>query len=43
VLIILRTDTSDTAKVRLRQALRRAGWDDDVRMGILGIRSRNVV
>lgn len=40
VLTILRTDTTDTAKTSLRQKLKRAGWDDDLRIGMLGIQMK---
>ena len=41
VLTILRTDTTDNAKTSLRQKLKRAGWDDDLRMGMLGIQMKS--
>ncbi len=37
VLTLLRTDTSDKAKASLRPKRKRAGWDDDIRMNMLGI------
>lgn len=40
VLTILKTDTTDTTKTSLRQKLKRAGWDDDLRMGMLGIQAK---
>jgi predicted transposase YbfD/YdcC len=42
VLTILRTDTTDSAKTSLRQKIKRAGWDDDLRMGMLGIQERTL-
>jgi hypothetical protein len=42
VLTILRTDTKDTVKSSLRQKLKRAGWDDDLRMRMLGIHARKL-
>ena len=37
VLTLLRTDTTDKAKASLRAKRKRAGWDDDIRMNMLGI------
>lgn len=37
VLALLRTDTTDKAKASLRAKRKRAGWDDDIRMNMLGI------
>lgn len=37
VLNLIRTDTSDTAKASLRRKRKRAAWDDDIRMAMLGI------
>ncbi|EGK72254.1 hypothetical protein METUNv1_01370 [Methyloversatilis universalis FAM5] len=38
VLNLIRTDTSDTAKASLRRKRKRATWDDDIRMAMLGIK-----
>lgn len=38
VLNLIRTDTSDTAKASLRRKRKRAAWDDDIRMAMLGIK-----
>lgn len=38
VLTLLRADTTDTAKASLRRKRKRAGWDDDIRMNILGLK-----
>jgi predicted transposase YbfD/YdcC len=37
VLTLIRNDTTDTAKASLRQKRKRAAWDDDIRMNMLGI------
>lgn len=37
VLTLLRTDATDKAKTSLRAKRKRAGWDDDIRMNMLGI------
>jgi len=38
VLNLIRTDTSDTVKASLRRKRKRAAWDDDIRMAMLGIK-----
>lgn len=38
VLNLIRADTSDTAKASLRRKRKRAAWDDDIRMAMLGIK-----
>ena len=37
VLNLIRTDKTDTAKTSLRLKRKRAAWDDDIRMKMLGI------
>ena len=37
VLNLIRADTTDTAKTSLRLKRKRAAWDDDIRMKMLGI------
>lgn len=37
VLNLIRTDTSDSAKASLRRKRKRAAWDDDIRMAMLGL------
>jgi predicted transposase YbfD/YdcC len=37
VLTLIRNDTTDTATASLRQKRKRAAWDDDIRMNMLGI------
>ncbi len=39
VLTLVRNDTTDTAKASLRQKRKRAAWDDDIRMSMLGIQA----
>lgn len=39
VLTLVRNDTTDTAKASLRQKRKRAAWDDDIRMNMLGIQA----
>lgn len=38
VLNLIRADTTDTFKTSLRKKRKRAAWDDDIRMNMLGIR-----
>lgn len=38
VLNLIRADTTDKAKTSLRQKRKRAAWDDDIRMNMLGLR-----
>ena len=38
VLNLIRSDTTDKAKTSLRQKRKRAAWDDDIRMNMLGLR-----
>ena len=40
VLNLIRTDTTDAVKSSLRQKRKRAAWDDDIRMNMLGIKLR---
>ena len=40
VLNLIRADTSDAVKTSLRQKRKRAAWDDDIRMNMLGIKLR---
>ena len=40
VLNLIHMDTTDKAKASLRQTRKRAAWDDDIRMAMLGIRPR---
>ncbi len=40
VLNLIRTDTTDAVKTSLRQKRKRAAWDDDIRMNMLGIKLR---
>ncbi len=37
VLNLIRSDTTDTPKTSLRQKRKRAAWDDDIRMNMLGL------
>ena len=37
VLNLIRTDKTDNAKASLRQKRKRAAWDDEIRMRMLGI------
>ena len=37
VLNLIRADKTDTAKTSLRLKRKRAAWDDDIRMKMLGI------
>ena len=39
VLNLIRSDTTDKAKTSLRQKRKRAAWDDDIRMHMLGLRA----
>jgi predicted transposase YbfD/YdcC len=39
VLNLIRADTTDTAKISLRLKRKRAAWDDDIRMKMLGIQA----
>ena len=36
---LIRSDTTDNVKTSLRQKRKRAAWDDDIRMRMLGFRS----
>ena len=38
VLNLIRADTTDKPKSSLRQKRKRAAWDDDIRMNMLGLR-----
>lgn len=38
VLNILRTDSTDTVRASLRRKRKRAAWDDDIRMNMLGLK-----
>jgi hypothetical protein len=35
---LIRADTTDNLKISLRQKRKRAAWDDDIRMNMLGIK-----
>jgi hypothetical protein len=37
---LILTDTIDAVKTSLRQRRKRAAWDDDIRMNMLGIKLR---
>ena len=37
VLNLIRADTTDNVKISLRQKRKRAAWDDDIRMRMLGL------
>ena len=38
VLNLIRLDTTDKVKTSMRQKRKRAAWDDDIRMAMLGIK-----